>query len=142
MDLDYGGEVMRAHRHEDTNNRCVYERRDGSIGCDYEDSAMNLATTENGKSVIAPTVHLNGSGKESLLEQYHGIREAIWATQKAMAEAHPHGRDYYVQNRPEEGLHGDAVRRAALEHRARLLKLIEVEEEINAIIFNIQDQGR
>lgn len=103
---------------------------------------MNLATTENGKEVIAPTVHLNGSGKAALLEQFNGVREAIWAAQKAMSEAHPHGRDYYVQNGPEEGLYGDAVRRAAEEHRARLLKLIEIEEEINAILFNIQGQGR
>jgi len=103
---------------------------------------LNIAKTESGKEVVAPTVHLNGSGKASLLEQYHKVREAIWAAQEAISESHPHGRDYYVQNEPEECIYGAALQRAAIEHRARLLKLVEIEDEINAILDNIRSQGR
>lgn len=31
-------EISIGHRHEDMDNRCVYERRDGSVGCDYEEN--------------------------------------------------------------------------------------------------------
>lgn len=100
---------------------------------------LNIAKTESGKEVIAPTVHLNGSGKTSLVKGYQKLREAIWEAQRVMGEVSPHGRDYYVQEN-EITPSGTPARRAAIEHRARLLKLHEVEEEINAILFNLYDQ--
>ncbi len=100
----------------------------------------NIAKTESGIEVIAPTVHLNGTGKADLLNQYLRIRGALWEAQRTISEGSPHGRDYYVQDGPEED--GEAVRQAAIENRARLLKLHEIEEEITAILINISDQGR
>ena len=102
---------------------------------------MNLVKTESEKEVIAPTVHLNGSGKQSLIDMYMRVRDALVAAEEAISEAHPHGRDYYVQQELEAAV-SSPIYRACSENRARLLKLHEIEEEINAIIGNICDQGR
>ena len=73
-----------------------------------------------------PTLHLNGSSKESLREQlmdaYTGVRKAI----DAVCAAAPHGRDYYVQG-------PDAYPQARRDHESRLARLKSVQDEILAI---------
>lgn len=39
-------------------------------------------------------VNLNGSSAEALKEQHLKVLHAVWALDKAMGEATPHGRDY------------------------------------------------
>jgi hypothetical protein len=80
-----------------------------------------------------PTVHLNGTSREELiqlrLEAVTAIREAIVALRKAA----PHGRDYYVQS-PE------AYRMARAVWEARLDALENVAEELRSEALEIQDQ--
>jgi ferredoxin-NADP reductase len=81
----------------------------------------------------APTVHLNGTSKEMLLEQVcdagHALRKAL----EAMREAAPNGRDYYVQG-PE------AFKEAAEEHAARDRQVREVLKQYENLAEKIADQ--
>lgn len=79
-----------------------------------------------------PTIHLNGTSKETLQEQYSKANEAIYAAIRALEGATPHARDYYVQN-------DQATAEALKEHRARVEKLLEVRKEINTILEHIAD---
>lgn len=45
-----------------------------------------------------PSVHLNGTSKEVLLDGYAGIAVAIHTLKDTINECHFHGRDYYVQD--------------------------------------------
>lgn len=54
-----------------------------------------MRTTPNGH--IVPSIHLNGTSKESLMQQLTDVRVAINALLAAMYNAFPNARDYYVQ---------------------------------------------
>ncbi len=49
-------------------------------------------------SIALPTVHLNGTSRQELLQQFLAARTALRAARDAMCAAAPNGRDYYVQN--------------------------------------------
>lgn len=82
-----------------------------------------------------PTVHMNGTGKQSLLgdlEHAHlKVREAI----TALANAAPNARDYYVQSM-------DSYYAARTEHCDRVQKLVDVRKDLEALAENISRQGR
>ncbi len=44
-----------------------------------------------------PTVHLNGTSRNSLVQQRIDLIDALENVEKAIALAWPHGRDYYPQ---------------------------------------------
>jgi len=44
-----------------------------------------------------PTIHLNGTNREDLLEQRLAVARACSNLREALAKATPHGRDYYLQ---------------------------------------------
>jgi len=44
-----------------------------------------------------PTVHLNGTSRESLVQQRLTLIDALRDVEKAIGQAWPHGRDYYPQ---------------------------------------------
>jgi hypothetical protein len=44
---------------------------------------------------MKPTVHLNGTAREELFEQYLSAGHALQDALAAMAKASPNGRDYY-----------------------------------------------
>ena len=74
--------------------------------------------------MIKPTIHLNGTSKESLLDQVTDAREALNAAIGALNNAAPNARDYYPQ--------GDsAFIQATLEHRNRVTKLVAVCNELS-----------
>lgn len=98
---------------------------------------QNLVRTESGVELIAPTVHINGSGRDSLGEGYSNALEAVLEARRVLQDANPHGRDYYPQNEPGEHLYGSATTRAVSEQSARLAKLIQIEEELIAILISI-----
>ncbi len=77
-----------------------------------------------------PTIHLNGTSKNALIEQYSQACMAIQRAIRAMCEASPHGRDYYPQG-------PDTYRQANDEHLARIKKLEDVGNELQQIIENI-----
>ena len=75
------------------------------------------------QQLIVPTVHLNGTSKNALLEQrqkaWDAINKAFWA----LNEGCPNARDFYVQD-------DGAFTRAANRHRARLDQLKAISDEL------------
>lgn len=78
-----------------------------------------------------PTVHLNGTSKEALCEDYCAAGTALRVAIDALVACSPHGRDYYVQ----DGVFpcGGAFKRASSEHSARLQALKTVLLDIQAL---------
>jgi hypothetical protein len=76
--------------------------------------------------MMLPTVHLNGTSKEALLDGYCDALTALHGAVSKVQAAGPNGRDYYPQ--------GDkAIQTAMAEHEARLTKLREIITEIETI---------
>lgn len=80
-----------------------------------------------------PTVHLNGTSKEQLLQQYTHAHQALNEALMALSRAAPHGRDYYTQG-------PDAINEAIAQHNKRLNALRQVAQEILIIGLKIADQ--
>lgn len=76
--------------------------------------------------MILPTIHLNGTSKNNLFDGYVTALLAVEAAIDAVAQAAPHGRDYYPQ--------GDhALRQAQAEHQDRLRRLNAISEELHQL---------
>jgi hypothetical protein len=73
--------------------------------------------------MILPTIHLNGTSAEDLLEGYRTAMEDISNAQQSMRAAWPNARDYYPQG---PGVINEAIR----EHAVRLQKLDEIHAEL------------
>lgn len=86
---------------------------------------------ETNEKLTIPTVHLNGSGYDNLMEQYRTALEKIREARRALPV--PHGRDYYVQ---EDG----AFERSRQQYEAQRRRLDEVEEELAGIVLGIREQ--
>ena len=82
---------------------------------------------------MIPTVHMNGTAGEALLDQYTAAAEAVRKAIDALCNAGPNARDYYVQG-------SDAALAAQREHEARLASLKRVRDELAAIAEGVQDQ--
>jgi len=79
-----------------------------------------------------PTIHLNGTSADSLLDSLGAAADALEAAYQALKQTAPNGRDYYPQ--------GPAAMGAARsEHEARLKKIDQVKDEIEAMIGGIYD---
>jgi len=77
-----------------------------------------------------PTIHMNGTSREALLEDFVKVIDALNVAMEALQKSGPNGRDYYPQ--------GDgALRKAQNEHLARMKKLKEVQDEIQEIAESI-----
>lgn len=74
-----------------------------------------------------PTIHLNGTSPESLIEDLEKAGVAIEAAYDALKRCAPNGRDYYPQGPGE-------LEKAAGEHMARLRKLDELQNDISTLI--------
>ena len=74
-------------------------------------------------ALTKPTIHLNGTSREALLEQYRDACDAVRTAMKAVADASPHGRDYYPQGK-------EAINKAIDEHVDRLRRLEGVLSEL------------
>lgn len=83
--------------------------------------------------MLVPTVHLNGSAGEVLLDQYTAATEAVRKALDAICDTGPNARDYYVQG-------PDAALAAQREHEARVKALKIVRDDLAAIAEGIQDQ--
>ena len=82
--------------------------------------------------MIFPTIHLNGTSKQSLLDQTLDAGRAVQAAIKALENASPNGRDYYPQG-------ADAIKLAIDEHAARVNKLKEVFDDLTTLAIRISD---
>ena len=88
------------------------------------------------KRIIAiPTIHLNGTSRDELYEQVTSAGQAVQEAIHKLAEAAPHGRDYYIR------ANGEADFRHAFEqHYARIAKLQEVYDELEEIYMGLANQ--
>lgn len=77
--------------------------------------------------MIVPTVHLNGTSREALIEELQDAISALDIARGAMRSAWPNPRDYYVQQ-------GDAYRAAHAEWQARYDAVLKVENELSQIL--------
>lgn len=80
-----------------------------------------------------PTVHLNGSSGERLLDQAHDAVAALRVALDALCEAGPNARDFYVQGE-------SAALEAQREHEARVKALRTVRDEMTKIRDGVQEQ--
>jgi len=84
--------------------------------------------------MMVPSIHLNGSSKESLLDDVHEARMALAAAISALGKCWPNGRDYYPQ--------GDgALLKAKVEWQERFNRLTIVEAELTLLEHAISEGG-
>ena len=83
-------------------------------------------------SIAKPTVHLNGTGAETLMRQFEKAGQALRAALQALRDAAPNGRDYYPQG-------PNALRKAQEDHEARLQRLDAVLREIKELYEHVLD---
>lgn len=74
-----------------------------------------------------PTIHSNGTSKESLIEDLCKASHAIDAAYVALKLTAPNGRDYYPQGPA-------ALEKAIAEHNDRLRRLDVVKNEVDELI--------
>lgn len=82
--------------------------------------------------MMIPTIHLNGTSRDSLREQQLDVLGHLRKAERALHEAGPNGRDYYPQG---EG----ALSKAQAEHADRLARLKALMVEVYALAEAIQD---
>ena len=85
--------------------------------------------------MIFPTIHMNGTSAESLVDQNRAAWNALRSAVEALDAAAPNGRDYYPQ--------GDhAIGEAMREHTERVKPLLKAMRELDAIAEHIYDTGK
>ena len=84
--------------------------------------------------MMVPSIHLNGTSKNELLEQQIEALRALRAAIAALRQAAPNGRDYYPQGTA-------AAARALAEHSRRLDKLHAIHAEIGGLALAITEGG-
>lgn len=80
-----------------------------------------------------PTIHLNGTSGQDLLDQVLGVKHAVDTANAMLRKAWPNGRDYYVQG---DGAYAEVM--AEWEEHSR--KLQSVAADLQAIGLDIIDQ--
>ncbi len=83
--------------------------------------------------VAIPTVHMNGTSAESLIDDAMKAYQAVGNALEAMRAVTPNARDYYVKGE-------EAAAEARLQHQLRVMKLTDVRDDLQTIILGIQDQ--
>ena len=84
--------------------------------------------------MMLPTIHLNGTSRESLRKQISEAARAVATAMVALSDMAPHGRDYYPQ--------GDsAYLMAVKEHKARAESLRSVYNELMMMVEHVMDAG-
>lgn len=85
-------------------------------------------------TVIAPTLNINGTAPEQLLEGYEKAFRALREVNAAMREIAPHGRDYQTVT------DSDVYEKAREEHALRIVALNKIEREIIELAMAVQNQ--
>ena len=84
----------------------------------------------SGSGLVLPVVHINGTAKQSLIDDICKAGGAVRAAMEALGQAAPNGRDYYPA--------GDAVfRQARAQHDARLAALRGVYDELSQLAAGV-----
>jgi hypothetical protein len=87
-----------------------------------------------GEEMLVPTIHSNGTSKESLTNDLEDAYYKIQLAYDALKRCAPNGRDYYLQG-------AGALSKATDEHMARLKHLDIVMVEIQELCEKINEQG-
>ncbi len=82
--------------------------------------------------MMIPTIHLNGTGADALVDQLADATTALLDAERVLHAAAPNARDYYPQG-------PDAFRLATQEHVSRLERLRSVRLELVTICEAIAD---
>jgi len=98
---------------------------------------MPRIETEDGRTVEAPVIHLNGSHPDRLEEDFTEIRHALIAAFDKLATSGPNQRDYYVLAPEAEARR--AWEAAVAEHRARLDTLNKLIADFEALQRHASD---
>jgi hypothetical protein len=80
-----------------------------------------------------PTIHMNGTSPEQLVEQLMKAYRAVDDAMSALAEAAPNGRDYYPQP-------AGAYSQARSERNAALAQLRQAHQYVGEMLMGICDQ--
>lgn len=88
----------------------------------------------DGTSLTVPTVHLNGTSRESLIAALVAASEALDVAYEKLKQTAPNGRDYYPQG-------GLAFPLASGQHLDRLGRLDSVKWEIDQLIAAVDAGG-
>lgn len=103
----------------------INKAREALMGVDY-----GGAKTAQHEGIIKPTIHLNGTSKDDLLDNLtdavNSMRNAIHDT----AQTVPHGRDYFTVG-------GPAYSRAQKEHHSRMEHLKSVRAELEELLEHV-----
>lgn len=83
--------------------------------------------------MIFPTIHINGTSCQELMEMNRKASYAVKIAIKALEQAWPNGRDYYPQG-------VDVIKSAISEHEARIIVMLKVVSELDIISDSIQMQ--
>lgn len=81
-----------------------------------------------------PTIHMNGTSKESLIDDLCEASLAINTAYEALKRTAPNGRDYYPQG-------PDALSAAVKEHDDRCRRLDAIKAEIDELTIAIDEGG-
>jgi hypothetical protein len=81
-----------------------------------------------------PAIHLNGSGKNNLIEEAGDCYLAIVKALDVVSSRPPNARDYYV-------ISGEAYNLALAEHQDRIKRLHALGREFEALCEGIQNGG-
>ncbi len=90
--------------------------------------------------MIAPTIHLNGTGRTVLLNEYRQAVEAVRTAEKIVREVTVHGRDYYVQDHAESRVQGESYQIARAQMDNLLERLGDIERELERTYYAIGKQ--
>jgi hypothetical protein len=83
-------------------------------------------------NITLPTVHRNGTSRDSLLDGYIAALDALRLATEALQASAPNARDYYVQA-------GDTFCLAQNQHFVRLARLRDTIDELTEIAQHVSD---
>lgn len=91
--------------------------------------------TLEGRMLVAPTIHLNGTDAMSLYNDYDAAAQAVREALRKLTQAAPNARDYYPQ--------GDrAFQAAVVEHEKRWEKLESVAKDLAILMHHVVREAR
>jgi hypothetical protein len=98
---------------------------------------MSYDRRKTAADLTYPTVHLNGTGKQGLLDQQLDMMRTIRKALDSLRQNFPHGRDYYTQDAG--AVQGPSYQKARREQESRIERLQAVYDEIESIAEHIAD---
>lgn len=84
--------------------------------------------------MMIPSVHLNGTSKQELLDGYVNAATALRHALVVVRATAPNGRDYYPQG-------AESIRQAEREYSARIEKIDLIVDELMALATAVDEGG-